>query len=71
MNYALLLLLHKVYGPTACVTAGWGEKSLETENYQSSEPFPKNAASPSRPVHYPGGFPGRCVSRHILIASRQ
>jgi hypothetical protein len=43
--------------PTACVTGGWGEPGLETENCQSSEQAPKNAHSPSRPVHAVlGGF---------------
>jgi hypothetical protein len=37
--------------PTACVTGGWGEPAHETENCHSSEPAPKNAQSPSRPVH--------------------
>jgi hypothetical protein len=36
---------------TVCVTGGWGEKELETENCQSSEQAPKNAQSPSRLVH--------------------
>ena len=37
--------------PTARVTGGWGEKGPETETCHSSEPAPKNAQSPSRPVH--------------------
>jgi len=37
--------------PTARVTGGWGGKSSETGNCQSSEQSPKNAQSPSRPVH--------------------
>ena len=37
--------------PTAGVTGGWGEKDSQTENCQSSEPAPKNAQSPSCPVH--------------------
>ena len=32
-------------------TGGWGETGLETENCQSSKQTPKNAPSPSRPVH--------------------
>jgi len=36
---------------TARVTGGWGERGRETENCQSSEKAPKNAQSPSRPVH--------------------
>ena len=41
----------RLSGITACVTGGWGEKGLETENCQSSEKSSKNAQSPSRPVH--------------------
>jgi hypothetical protein len=37
--------------PTARVTGGWGEKGRETGNCHRSEPTPKNAQSPSRPVH--------------------
>ena len=36
---------------TAGVTGGWGEPSSETEACHSSETTPKNAPSPSRPVH--------------------
>jgi len=36
---------------TASVTGGWGEKGLKTGNSQSSDKTPKNAPSPSRPVH--------------------
>ncbi len=36
---------------TARVTGGWGEQASETENCQSSEPVPKNALSPSRPMY--------------------
>src|SRR6187401_461731 len=34
-----------------CVTGGWGEKGWEKESSQSPEPTPKNAQSPSCPVH--------------------
>jgi len=37
--------------PTACVTGGWGEPTHETGNCHRSETTPKNAQSPSRPVH--------------------
>jgi hypothetical protein len=40
-----------VFRPTACVTGGWGKLTRETENFHRSEPNPKNAQSPSRPVH--------------------
>src|SRR5262245_49376257 len=36
---------------TARVTGGWGEEGCKTGNRQSSEITPKNAPSPSRPVH--------------------
>ena len=36
---------------TARVTGGWGEKGPETGNCHSSEKAPKNAQTPSRPVH--------------------
>ena len=36
---------------TAGVTGGWGDQGSETENCHSSETTPKNAQSPSRPVH--------------------
>src|SRR5690242_19942492 len=47
----ILFFLLNYSRPTVCVTGGWGEKSLKTGNCQSSEPAPKNAQSPSRPVH--------------------
>jgi len=47
----IYLLVYFAKRLTACVTGGWGEKGCETGNYQSSEPTPKNAQSPSRPVH--------------------
>src|SRR5688500_12172562 len=53
------------YRPTASATGGWGEKSLETENCQSSEQSPKNAPTPTSRVHYPGAVPGRCVGRFL------
>jgi hypothetical protein len=52
---------------TAGVTGGWGEKSWETRNCQSSETSPKNAPSPSRPVHAVlGRFPVNHISIHKL-----
>jgi hypothetical protein len=45
---------------TVSVTGGWGEKSWETENCQSSEQALKNAPSPSRPVHAVLGSAGVC-----------
>jgi len=37
--------------PNGRVTGGWGEKSSETENRQSSEPSPKSAARTHRQLH--------------------
>jgi hypothetical protein len=45
------LIIEEANRPTICVTGGWGEKGLKTENCQSAETTPKNAPSPSRPVH--------------------
>src|SRR5215216_1968406 len=47
--------------PTACVTGGWGETTHETGICHSSEKAPKNAQSPSRPVHAVlGAVPSSC-----------
>jgi hypothetical protein len=43
-----------------CVTGGWGETGLKTETCHSSEPTPKNAPSPSRPVHAVLGLSAFC-----------
>jgi hypothetical protein len=53
-NLPLFLLCKSL---TARVTGGWGETGLKTGNCQSSETTPKNAHSPSHPVHAVlGGF---------------
>jgi hypothetical protein len=43
-------IFHAFSRPTVCVTGGWGEQGLETENRHSSEKSQKNAQGPSRPM---------------------
>jgi len=56
---------------TVSVTGGWGEEGLETANRHSSEQAPKNAQSPSRPVHalLGGGFRWDLMATVLRAAS--